>query len=900
MWAAVLAVLILLLGTVVLVVGYMSIARDLPSPDDLMARSATFKSTKIYDRTGVLLYEVMDPTGGRRTMVSIEDIPQTLIWATVATEDATFFRNPGFDPFAIARALYYNLSEGEIVSGASGITQQLAKNFYLTREQTLSRKIKEAVLAAEITRRYSKDQILEIYLNEIYYGNLAYGIGAAAETYFGKQVQDLTLAEAALLAGLPQSPVLWDPYLHPEAALSRRSVVLDLMVREGYITAETADRARAEPLNLRPQAYEIKAPHFVMYVRQLLEQQYGTGLYRSGLQVYTTLDLTMQTAAEKAAREHIATLKAQDATNAAVLAMDPQSGEILAMLGSVDFFDETIAGQVNVALQPRQPGSTIKPVVYVAAFERGWNPATMVMDVRTEYPNGDKPPYVPVNYDRKEHGPVSVRQALACSYNIPAVQTLYELGLPAALEMAQRLGIRSLNRTDYGLSLVLGGGEVTLLEMVGAYAAFANQGLLVSPQPILRVADYNGTVLFDRNNQPRHAERVLDARQAYLITDILSDNEARTPAYGAQNALVLSRPAAAKTGTTDDYRDSWVIGYTPDLVAGVWVGNSDGSPMESVTGVRGAGPIWHNFMETALAERPVRDFEMPPGIVSVPVCPISGHPRTEDCPPARTDLFLEEAVPSESCPVHTVVGVCKVSGERATEFCPPDQVEYRHLTVFPLAYRQWAEAQGFVQPPVDPCSVHTEGLRLQITYPAEGQTVGGIVAVQGTAVISDFSHYVLEYGVSHDPQGWGHIPSASNMQVEAAILGLWDTRHLTNGPHTLRVQVFNQKGQSAEARVRIYVYNEAPTPTATLTGSPTPTASPSSTASLTPSPTPTDVATPTETPTPAPVVGPTLVILPVTPTEPPAESPTPTAPADTPAPGPTLITLPTGTLTPQP
>jgi len=254
MWAAVLAVLILLLGTVVLVVGYMSIARDLPSPDDLMARSATFKSTKIYDRTGALLYEVMDPTGGRRTMVSIEDIPQTLIWATVATEDATFFRNPGFDPFAIARALYYNLSEGEVVSGASGITQQLAKNFYLTREQTLSRKIKEAVLAAEITRRYSKDQILEIYLNEIYYGNLAYGIGAAAETYFGKQVQDLTLAEAALLAGLPQSPVLWDPYLHPEAALSRRSVVLDLMVREGYITAETADRARAEPLNLRPQA----------------------------------------------------------------------------------------------------------------------------------------------------------------------------------------------------------------------------------------------------------------------------------------------------------------------------------------------------------------------------------------------------------------------------------------------------------------------------------------------------------------------------------------------------------------------------------------------------------------------------------------------------------------------
>ncbi len=914
MWAAVTTVLLLLLGTALVVAGYIYVARGLPSPDDLETRSASFKSTKIFDRNGELLYEVIDPTGGRRTVVPLKDIPKHLIWATIATEDATFYRNPGFNPFSILRALYQDITEGEIVSGASGITQQLAKNLYLTRDRTLNRKIKEAVLAAEITRRYSKDRILEIYLNEFYYGNLAYGVGAAAETYFGKKVQDLTLAEAALLAGLPQSPINYDPYTHPEAAKARRSIVLDLMIKEEYITPEAADKARAEPLKLRPQTIEIKAPHFVMYVRQLLEQRYGTGLlYRSGLQVYTTLDLRMQNIAEKVARAHIATLAKRKVTNASLVAMNPHTGEILTMLGSADFFDEKIDGQVNVALNLRQPGSTLKPLAYAAAFERGWNPATLLMDVRTEFPDGSRPPYVPVNYDQKYHGPVSLRTALACSYNIPAVQTLYNIGLPALLEMSHRLGVKSLNRPDYGLSLVLGGGDVTLLELAGAYAVFANQGVLVPPTPILRVTDYASKPVEERASRQaeraRQGERVVDPRIAFLITSILSDNEARTPAYGRQSALVLSRPAAVKTGTTDNFRDAWVIGYTPDFVAGVWVGNSDGSPMLGVPGVEGAAPIWHDFMEQALAGQPAPAFDMPSGIVSVPVCPVSGYPRTEDCPPPRTDFFLQEAAPKDPCPVHTVIRICKVSGQRATDSCPPDQVEGRRYVAFPLAYRLWAEEHGFPQPPADSCSIHAPDTLVQITSPREGQTVGGIVEIRGMALLGSFSHYLLEYGISHDPGGWGRITSEIANQVNDGILGHWDTRNLQNGPHTVRLLVFNRQGRAVESRVRLFVSNlpGTLTPSPSLTRTPTPTRTTKATTTTTPTlprtGTPTSTATPTPTCTPTPTFTRPATFtatpspspsLPRTATPSPSPMPSPT-PMRTLPPRQTLIVLPTPT-----
>jgi len=445
-------VLLFLLVACGLVAGYVAIAADLPSAEALRTRAAGFVSTQIYDRNGHLLYEIVDPTGGRRILVPYEQMSPHLINATVATEDERFWQHPGVDPIGILRAVIQNVQEGEIVSGASTIPQTLVDNVLLTPEErtemTLSRKIREAVLASEISRRYSKREILEIYLNEVNFGNLAYGIEAAAETYFGKKASDLSLAESAMLAGLPQAPAYWDPYANWEGAKYRQSVVLDLMASVGYISQAEADAAKVEELNLQPVQFDVEAPHFVIWIQQLLEQKYGADvLYRSGLQVTTTLDSRLQAIAEEEARAHLATLQDRQATNASLVAIKPDTGEVLAMLGSADFHDPEIDGQVNVALRLRQPGSSIKPVTYVTAFEKGWTPATLIWDMETEFKDALGRSYVPKNYDRKEHGPVLVRQALAQSLNIPAVKTLDYVGLPAMLDTAHRLGIASLRPT---------------------------------------------------------------------------------------------------------------------------------------------------------------------------------------------------------------------------------------------------------------------------------------------------------------------------------------------------------------------------------------------------------------------------------------------------------------------
>ena len=654
--------------------GYAYIASELPSPEELSVRAETFESTKIYDRNGVLLYEVFDPTGGRRTVVPLEHVPGHIRNATIATEDPTFYANPGFNPLSILRAFWQNLREGGIVSGASTITQQVVKNTFLSPEVTFSRKTKEAILATEITRRYSKDSILEIYLNQNYYGNLAYGIGAASEVYFDKPVGELTLPEAALLAGIPQGPAIYDPYTNLAAAKIRQSIVLDLMAKRGYISSVQARNAKQEELHLAPQTIDMKAPHFVVYVQERLEAQYGTELvYRGGLRVYTSLDMEIQDSAQRIIRERVAELSELDATNAALVALNPQNGQILAMVGSADFYNEDIDGQVNVALRPRQPGSSIKPINYVAAFERGWTAATMIMDIKTQFPDGANPPYEPHNHDNKEHGPVLVRGALARSLNIPAVKTLQFVTLPGMLEMAHRLGITSLSRPDYGLSLTLGGGDVKLLELIGAYAAFANGGRRVAPTPILRIEDSDGRLISDASDEV--GQQVLNPRHVYLITSILSDREARLPTYGPNNILELPFPVTAKTGTTDDYRDAWTIGYTPDIVTGVWVGNSDGTPMNRVYGSRGAGPIWHDFMLELLGDRPTRDFAVPEGMVTVEICPVSGKLHTEKCPPGVKEIFVAGTEPQEPCDVHVDVRLCSVSSKRAGAFCPPHDGE---------------------------------------------------------------------------------------------------------------------------------------------------------------------------------------------------------------------------------
>ena len=877
------AVGLFFLALAVGVAAYARIARNLPAPEELRARSATFLSTKIYDRNGGLLYEIFDPYGGKRTLVPIEEISLYVRNGVVATEDANFYRHPGFDPVSIARALWYDITERRIVSGGSTITQQLVKTLFLTPEVNLKRKITEAVLAAEITRRYSKNDILEIYLNEINYGNLAYGIEAAAETYFGKTAAALDLAESSFLAGLPQAPALYDPYAHFDAAKKRQRVVLQLMVEQGYITPAQAEAAALQELNLIPAQYGTMAPHFVAYIRELMEQKYGVEvLYRGGFQVYTTLDPKIQEIAQRAVSDHIAQVRESNATNGALVALDGHTGEILAMVGSADFNNTEIDGQVNVALRLRQPGSSIKPITYLTAFEIGWTPATMILDMATEFPDGANPPYKPPNYDGKEHGPVSVRTALANSYNIPAVKALQFVGIPNMLATAHRLGIQSLNRPDYGLSLTLGGGDVTLLEMVGAYQTFANGGVRMPPTPIRRIVDGEGHVI--ESQDANRGEQVISPEHAYLITNILSDNKARLPAFGPGNLLEVGRPAAAKTGTTDDYRDGWTIGYTPDLVVGVWVGNSNNTPMKRLAGVRASGPIWNRFMKEALDGVPPQDFERPAGIVTAPICTLSGSAPSEVCPTRGTEIFVAGTEPTDtSKDIHQLVRICTVSGQKATEFCPASVVEERYFEVWPADFQPWVEKNHIPQPPTSDCTVHNTASVAVIERPETNGQVRGIVEVIGTARMSDFSHYAVEYGAGTSPSGWGPMSGPVGNMVERGLLTQWDTRLLDNGPYTLRLVVYDHRGNSLEARVFVEVVN--PTPTATRTPTVTPTASRTPTAL----PTRTATVTPTRTPTAQPSATPTATAAPSS-TSTPAPSPTPTIPSETPTwtPQPTL------------
>ncbi len=889
------SMLLLCLTSALAATAYAYVARDLPSPEELRIRANTFESTKIYDRNGVLLYEIFDPSGGRRTVVPLERIPLHLQQATIATEDPTFYDNPGFSPRHILRAFWQNLREGTIVSGASTITQQVVKNTFLSPEVTWSRKIKEAILATEVTRRYSKDEILEIYLNQSYYGNMAYGIGTAAEAYFNKPVEQLTLAEATMLAGIPQGPALYDPYTNLAGAKIRQGIVLDLMVKRGYLTRAEAQSVRTEELQFAPRQLEMRAPHFVVYVREQLEAEYGTDvIYRGGLRVYTTLDMTLQETAERVVQQQVSELVDLHATNAALVALDPQNGQILAMVGSADFFDDDIDGQVNVALRPRQPGSSIKPITYAAAFERGWTAATFIMDITTEFPDGANPPYVPHNHDNQEHGPVLVRGALARSLNIPAVKTLQFVTLPVMMEMANRLGINSLNRPDYGLSLTLGGGDVTLLEMTAAYGAFANGGRRLQPTGILRIEDNSGRII--RQAPDETGQQVLDAGHAYLITSILADKEARLPTFGPNNVLELSRPAAAKTGTTDDYRDAWTIGYTPDLVAGVWVGNADNTPMERVYGSRGAGPIWHLFLEEALRDQPVRDFAMPPGIETVEICPISGKLHTDKCPPAQKEIFLSGTAPNETCDIHVDVRICSVSGQRTSEFCPQNVVRTQFFEVYPPEYRSWAEANGRPQPPSEICQVHRRAPRVEITQPRDGELVEGIVPIYGSARIDDLAYYEVQYGIGELPIGWGQV-TRNTMSLEDGVLATWDTRQLENGLHAVRVMVFDHYGNSAASpAVRVRVAN--PTPTTSPTPTTTPTAIITATATVTHTSTPTASETPESTTTPT-ITPPTHTPSAPTPTAT-TTSPPPTAtPTLTGAPSPLPSETPTPTATPS-
>jgi 1A family penicillin-binding protein len=673
------------------VAAFAYFSRDLPSPEKITERYR-FQSTKIYDRNGVLLHEVYNPNRGRRVVLSLREIPEHVRQAFLAAEDARFYENPGVDVLAIVRAAWDNTtSRGERFAGGSTITQQLVKYTLLTDERTLPRKIREAILAIKISRTYTKDQILEMYLNSAFFGHQAYGIESAADTYFGKSARDLSRAEGILLAGLLRSPSTSNPFTDERAAKAEQRRVLEQMIRHKMATQEEAEQIAAEPLTYNTKQFgELKAPHFALWVREQLaaNPKYGEqGLFERGLEVTTTLDIRMQEMAEFIVREHAAKLGPFNASNSALVAINPATGEILAMVGSADFHNKEIKGEVNVSLAHRQPGSSIKPVTYLAAFQKGWHSATIVEDVQTTFPG--TPPYTPRNYDGRFHGKVSVRSALANSYNIPAVKALQHVGVPAMIDLARKMGITTFkDPSHYGLALTLGGGEVRLLDLVAAYGVFANHGKYVRPVSILRVTDASGNLLDQWPGQT--PQPVVDPGRAYMITSILADNEARTPAFGPNSPLKLSRPAAAKTGTTDDFKDNWTIGYTSQLVTGVWVGNADNTPMRGTTGLTGAAPIWHDFMEFALAPLPVDPLSPPPGLVKVALARDSGRLWVEGCPEPRTDeYFTPGDEPKETCdpPTPTPTPTASPTPEATQTPSVPTVVPTPTLTVEQLRAR---------------------------------------------------------------------------------------------------------------------------------------------------------------------------------------------------------------------
>ncbi|MFA4834308.1 MAG: PBP1A family penicillin-binding protein [Patescibacteria group bacterium] len=589
------------------------VSRGLPDPNKLMERQVA-QSTKIYDRTGeTILYEIHGEE--KRTLVNLNEIPDYVKWATIAVEDKNFYKHGGISLWSIFRGVVWQTLRGKRAQGGSTLTQQFVKNAILTPERTVARKIREWILSYRIEKKFTKEEILQMYFNEIPYGSTAYGVEAASQKYFGKSVKDINLAEAAILAALPQAPSRYSPYgSNLNLLIQRQHYILDLMKEQGYVPEAKAEAAKQFKLEFKKQTENITAPHFVMYIKEILSEKYGEKMIeQEGLKIYTTLDLYKQKIAEEVITAQTEkNEKNYNATNAALVSLDPKTGQILAMVGSRDYFNDEIDGQVNVTTSLRQPGSSLKPLVYSAAFTKGYTPDTVLYDVVTNFSNNPANPYEPHNYDSKEHGPVTMKKALAGSLNIPAVKTIYLAGIDNVLNLAQDFGYTSLNDRDrFGLSLVLGGGEVKLLEHANAYGVFAREGLINPVTAILKIEDKNGKVI-EEFKAPEE-KRVLDPKIARIINGILSDNSARAYIFGKSNWLNLaSRPIAAKTGTTNDYHDAWTMGYTPSIVTGVWVGNSDNTAMKrGADGSVVAAPIWHDFMQRVLGDTPIEEFNPP-------------------------------------------------------------------------------------------------------------------------------------------------------------------------------------------------------------------------------------------------------------------------------------------------
>lgn len=818
------------------------LAFTLPSPEEVVRREGF--STKILDRNGEVLYDIYEDK--KRTPVELDEIPEYLKQATIAIEDKNFYQHQGFDVAGMTRALFNIVFKGRL-QGGSTLTQQLVKNALLTPERTIFRKAREFILTVQIERQFEKDEILAMYLNEVPYGGTAWGVEAASEMYFGKSVEDLNLVESAFLAGLPQRPSVYSPYSSsPDAYVGRTQTVLRRMREDGYIDEELEEAAVEEIENLEfsGKGADFKAPHFVQYVQKVLEERYGERIVeQGGLMVTTTLDLELQERAQEIVAEEIADVESLHITNGAVVVMDPQTGEILAMVGSKDFNDPDYDGQVNVTLSLRQPGSAIKPITYVTGLKKGYTASTLIMDVPTEFPGGvGQPTYKPVNYDGEYRGPIQVRYALGNSINVAAVKMLAKVGIEDTLETAYRLGLTSLEPTRetlnrVGLSLTLGGGEVRLLELTTAYSAFMNKGYNVEPISILKVEDSNGKVL--ENVKPKKKKQVLTEEEAFIIADILSDNGARELVFGSNSLLnVPGRTLAVKTGTTNDKRDNWTIGGNPQTVVGVWVGNNDNSPMLQVaSGISGASPIWRRITLEALEGEPNIGFDQPSNIVTAAVDTVSGY-AAHDGFPSRTEFFIPGTQPGKD-PVHVKLKVCKTDGKLAT---PSDvasgNYEEKEFFVFkvddptagpddPNRWQEgvdaWLAEQGDSRyhPPEDYCGTDNP---VNVEFMSPGDRSSNLDNEFEIKVDADSTSDIVSVELEVDG---GKVRSFTKPPYTHNI-------NLEKGVHKLKAIAKDEKGNQSDREITIGVkvpwdYSPSPTPTQTPTPTNTPTPFPTPT-----------------------------------------------------------------------
>ncbi len=852
----------LILFGVVLAAGfYALVVFRLPDVSGLRSKASQFETMRILDRKENLLYEIVPPEAGRRDYVAIDEISPWVLAAVIAVEDRDYYSHPGFDIRAILRAVLQNTESGATVSGASTITQQLARNLLLgeeRNERTFSRKIREIVLAAEITRRYSKDEILEIYLNENYYGNHAYGIEAAARTYFRRSAKNLNFAQASFLAGLPQAPGYYDIFSNREATLERMKTVLLLAYKQssedGCISIRGGRECiRVDPVMVSsaageiekwdfvPEKFDMRFPHWVNYIYTKLEADYGADfLYRSGYTVYTTLDPDLQETAEHELREQIGLLSGSGAYNGAVIILHPESGDILAMVGSPDFNDADHSGQVNMSVSPRQPGSSIKPLIYASAFEKGWTPATLIWDVETDFsPTGKdedllySPPYHPTNYDGKNHGPVLIREALASSFNIPAVKALQYVGIyddpttevrDGFVPFAKRFHIDSLDKAGWGLSLALGGGEVTLLELTNAYAVFANGGKYVPARSILKITDHNSNIVYQAETPL--FEKVLNEEYSFQITSILSDDDARSAAFGTGSVLNLSYPASVKTGTTNDYRDNWAVGYNAQIAVGVWVGNADNRPMDGMTGITGAAPVWHNIMEKAgYLRSEIRNgtVQRPAGIIEIPICADSGTMPDPLCTGQKWEFFA-----SYQPPLSAEEGLIRQyyidtwSGKPASQYCAAHAELRKFLNVTEPDVKAWirntADGRAWAEklnaadlqfvpegePLVPPCGYP----ELELISPADHAVIHDDTADIWARVSSleGTYGYSLEFVPAAEGENWRVIQNnLYEPHYTSEKIAEWYLRDLEDGEYRIRLRMDRENGQFIEVIHTVYI-----------------------------------------------------------------------------------------------